>query len=63
LGRYPAYFINVYRSKYKKIFKKILNAISEAGTFIAGLFLLLVAVAVIDVCINFTGIVTVDVLN
>ena len=46
--------------------KKIINAISEAGTFIAGLFLLLIAVSVIDVCINFTnftGILTVDVLN
>ena len=46
--------------------RKIINAISEAGTFIAGLFLLLIAVSVIDVCINFTnftGILTVDVLN
>jgi TRAP transporter 4TM/12TM fusion protein len=50
----------------RKAPKKIIYAISEAGTFIAGLFLLLIAVSIIDVCINFTnftGILTVDVLN
>jgi TRAP-type uncharacterized transport system fused permease subunit len=46
--------------------KKIVDAISEAGTFISELFLLLIAVSVIDICINytnFTGILTIDVLN
>ena len=46
--------------------KKVLNALAEAGTFISQLFLLLVAISVIDICINFTnftGILTVDVLN
>jgi len=46
--------------------KKVVDAISEAGTFISELFLLLIAVSVIDVCINytnFTGTLTIDVLN
>ena len=46
--------------------RKILHALAEAGTFISQLFLLLIAISVIDVCINFTnftGILTVDVLN
>ena len=46
--------------------RKVLNAIAEAGTFISELFLLLIAVSVIDICINytnFTGILTIDVLN
>jgi len=46
--------------------KKIVRAISDAGIFIAELFLLLIAISVIDVCINFTnftGILTIDVLN
>ncbi|MAI11249.1 MAG: hypothetical protein CBD27_03175 [Rhodospirillaceae bacterium TMED167] len=45
---------------------KVLRALAEAGRFISELFLLLLAIAVIDVCINytnFTGILTVDVLN
>ena len=46
--------------------KKVLRAIANAGTFISELFLLLIAVSIIDVCINytnFTGILTIDVLN
>ena len=45
---------------------KVIRALSEAGLVIAKLFLLLVAVSVIDVCISFTnvtGILTIDVLN
>ena len=45
---------------------KVITALSNAGIIIAELFLLLVAVAVIDVSIsftNFTGILTIDVLN
>ena len=45
---------------------KVIRALSEAGLVIAQLFLLLVAVAVIDVCMNFTsitGILTIDILN
>ena len=45
---------------------KVIRALAEAGLVIAKLFLLLVAVAVIDVCINFTnvtGILTIDILN
>ena len=45
---------------------KVISALSDAGIIIAELFLLLVAVSVIDVCIsftNFTGILTIDVLN
>jgi TRAP transporter 4TM/12TM fusion protein len=45
---------------------KILHALAEAGTFISQLFLLLIAIAVIDICINFTnftGILTIDILN
>ena len=50
----------------RKAPKKIVRAISDAGIFIAELFLLLIAISVIDVCINFTnftGILTIDVLN
>ena len=46
--------------------RKVISALSDAGITIAELFLLLVAVAVIDVCIsftNFTGILTIDILN
>lgn len=46
--------------------RKVILALSDAGIIIAELFLLLVAVSVIDVCIsftNFTGILTIDVLN
>ena len=46
--------------------RKIISALSSAGLVIAELFLLLIAVAVIDVCINFTnftGIMTIDILN
>jgi len=50
----------------RKAPRKIISALSDAGIIIAELFMLLVAVAVIDVCIsftNFTGILTIDVLN
>ena len=45
---------------------KIATALADAGVVISELFLLLIAVAVIDVCLsftNFTGILTIDVLN
>lgn len=45
---------------------KIFLALGDAGYLIANLFLLLVAVSVIDVCVNFTnitGILTIDILN
>jgi TRAP transporter 4TM/12TM fusion protein len=45
---------------------KVIRALADAGIIIGELFLLLVAVSVIDVCIsftNFTGILTIDVLN
>lgn len=45
---------------------KVVTAISKAGTFISELFLLLVAISIIDICINytnFTGILTIDILN
>ena len=50
----------------RKTPRKVLEALSNAGTFISELFLLLVAISVIDICINFTnftGILTIDVLN
>ena len=50
----------------RKAPRKIVSALSSAGLIIAELFLLLVAVSVIDVCINFTnftGIMTIDILN
>lgn len=50
----------------RKAPRKIFSALAEAGGIIAHLFLLLVAVSVIDVCINFTnftGILTIDILN
>jgi TRAP transporter 4TM/12TM fusion protein len=50
----------------RKAPRKVITALSDAGIIISELFLLLVAVAVIDVCIsftNFTGILTIDVLN
>ena len=50
----------------RKAPRKIVSALSNAGLIIAELFLLLTAVAVIDVCINFTnftGIMTIDILN
>ncbi|MBT3990276.1 MAG: TRAP transporter large permease subunit [Rhodospirillaceae bacterium] len=50
----------------RKAPRKVILALSDAGIIIAELFLLLVAVSVIDVCIsftNFTGILTIDVLN
>ena len=50
----------------RKAPRKIVSALSSAGLIIAELFLLLIAVAVIDVCINFTnftGIMTIDILN
>lgn len=45
---------------------RVLTALADAGLVIAELFLLLVAVSVIDVAIsftNFTGILTIDILN
>ena len=50
----------------RKAPRKVLVALAEAGKFISELFLLLLAISVIDICINytnFTGILTVDVLN
>ena len=50
----------------RKAPRKVLSALSSAGLIIAELFLLLTAVAVIDICINFTnftGIMTIDILN
>ena len=50
----------------RKAPRKIVSALASAGLIIAELFLLLTAVAVIDVCINFTnftGIMTIDILN
>lgn len=50
----------------RKAPRKVIAALSDAGLIISELFLLLVAVAVIDVCINFTnftGIMTIDILN
>jgi TRAP-type uncharacterized transport system fused permease subunit len=50
----------------RKAPRKIFTALADAGGIIAHLFLLLVAVSVIDVCINFTnftGILTIDILN
>ena len=45
---------------------KIVRALADAGVVISELFLLLIAVSVIDVCIsftNFTGILTIDILT
>ncbi|MEE2969572.1 MAG: TRAP transporter fused permease subunit [Pseudomonadota bacterium] len=45
---------------------KVISALADAGIIIGELFLLLIAVSVIDICINytnFTGILTIDVLN
>ncbi len=45
---------------------RVIKALSGAGLVIAELFLLLVAVSVIDVCVSFTnitGIMTIDILN
>tara|TARA_Y100001954_G_scaffold164181_1_gene174140 strand:- start:2042 stop:4414 length:2373 start_codon:yes stop_codon:yes gene_type:complete len=50
----------------RKAPRKVLTALADAGGIIAQLFLLLVAVSVIDVCVNFTnftGILTIDILN
>ena len=50
----------------RKAPRRIVSALSSAGLIIAELFLLLTAVAVIDVCVNFTnftGIMTIDILN
>lgn len=46
--------------------RKVLRALADAGLIIAELFLLLIAVSIIDVCVNFTnftGILTIDILN
>ncbi len=50
----------------RKAPRKVLSALADAGIIIAELFLLLIAVSIIDVCIsytNFTGILTIDILN
>ena len=50
----------------RKAPRKLFSAVGDAGFLIANLFLLLVAVSVIDVCVNFTnftGILTIDILN
>lgn len=50
----------------RKAPRRIFTALADAGGIIAHLFLLLVAVSVIDVCVNFTnftGILTIDILN
>ena len=50
----------------RKAPRKVLTALADAGGLIAQLFLLLVAVSVIDICVNFTnftGILTIDILN
>lgn len=50
----------------RKAPRKVLLALSEAGIIISELFLLLIAVSIIDVSINFTnftGILTIDILN
>jgi len=50
----------------RKAPRKVFIALADAGIIIAQLFLLLVAVSVIDVCVNFTnftGILTIDILN
>ena len=57
------YFID---PEIRKAPRKIFIALADAGIIIAQLFLLLVAVSVIDVCVNFTnftGILTIDILN
>ncbi len=50
----------------RKAPRRVLGALSDAGIIIAELFLLLIAVSVIDICVsytNFTGILTIDILN
>lgn len=50
----------------RKAPRKVITALSNAGIIIGELFLLLIAVSVIDVSINFTnftGILTIDILN
>ena len=50
----------------RKAPRKVARALSDAGVVIGELFLLLIAVSIIDICIsftNFTGILTIDVLN
>ncbi|MDA0238924.1 MAG: TRAP transporter fused permease subunit [Proteobacteria bacterium] len=50
----------------RKAPRKVLSALADAGIIIGELFLLLIAVSVIDVSINFTnftGILTIDILN
>ncbi len=50
----------------RKAPKKVLSALADAGIIISELFLLLIAVAIIDVSVNFTnftGILTIDILN
>ncbi|MDA0238849.1 MAG: TRAP transporter large permease subunit, partial [Proteobacteria bacterium] len=46
--------------------RKVLSALADAGVIISELFLLLIAVSIIDVSVNFTnftGILTIDILN
>ena len=50
----------------RKTPRKVLSALADAGVIISELFLLLIAVAIIDVSVNFTnftGILTIDILN
>ena len=52
--------------EFRKQPLKVLDALSEAGITIATLYLMLLAVTVIDVCLNFTGLskfVAIDVLS
>lgn len=50
----------------RKAPRKVLIALASAGLIIADLYLLLIAISVIDICLtftNFTGILTIDILN
>lgn len=50
----------------RKAPRKVLSALADAGVIISELFLLLIAVSIIDVSVNFTnftGILTIDILN
>ena len=59
-----SFFFLIQRSENRP--GKIVRALADAGVVISELFLLLIAVSVIDVCIsftNFTGILTIDILT
>jgi TRAP transporter 4TM/12TM fusion protein len=50
----------------RKAPSKVLGSLAAAGLIIAELYLLLIAISVIDICLtftNFTGILTIDILN